>query len=472
MALPGIASVLIVAYLFRSVGPASFAAWATVIGVLGLLTILDAGLSATTARNAARALAGDPEGVRLVRAAYAAYLGLAVAVFVLGSLAAPMIPLILGTSGDAARTAIIVCVVLAADLAVVIGTAGWMGTLRGARRFDLIFFANAVQVAVAVPATIVLVGSLGLAGAAIAQLAGRLAGRLVAGVSLARTVKAIAMLPGSVARADARTLGLFALPILAIGVSTQLGVGTDPVIVALAAGPVAAGLYAAGSSFVRYGAYLLFPIVSVLLPSFAELGYSRPTEMAAVVLRCVRMTAAIGAIAFGSVAVSGVPVLELWIGSAETLSVQVLVLYAMAHVAWMPSQVLILALIAAGRHGPVGLVLLIDAVLNVVLSVVLVVMFGPIGVAISTFILLVAAHAGAIPIIAARRLSLPAWPLARSLVGGVATGLAVVVLVGLVPAESLAGLLVRGAIALVAIVAVLAVDQRTNGRRTLAAPQH
>ena len=464
LAVPGVANVLIVAYLFRSVGPAGFAPWATVIGILGLLTILDAGLSATTARNAARGLAGDADGLRLVRAAYAAYAGLSVAVLVLGALAAPLVPAILGINGTGAQTAIFVAVVLAADLALVTGTAGWLGTLRGARRFDLICLATAVQVGVAVPATILLVPSFGLPGAAVAQLGGRLAGRLGAALALARAVPTIAMRPGIVARADARTLGLFALPVVAIGISTQLGVGIDPIIVALAAGPVAVGLYAAGSGLVRYGAFLLFPVVAVLLPSFAELGYSRPTQVAPVVLRCVRIAAAIGVIAFGSLAVSGAPILELWIGRADGLSVVVLVLYSLAHVVWVPSQVLILALIAAGRHGPVGIALLVDAVLNVIASILLVMTVGPVGVAISTLVALWIVHAVAIPLIAARRLPIPISALVRSAAAGGLTGLVVVVLVGLVPAGNIAGLLVRAAIALAAVVALVAVDQRVNRR--------
>jgi O-antigen/teichoic acid export membrane protein len=471
LAVPGIANVLIVAYLFRSVGPAGFAPWATVVAVLGLLTILDAGLSATTARHAARALAGDLDSRRMVQAAYSAYSLLALVVLVVGVLAAPIAPLLLGATGDEARTAILVGVILSVDLAIVIGTAGWLGTLRGARRFDLICAAVVVQVAVAVPATFILVPGFGLPGAAAAQLGGRAAGRIVAAVAVRRTVPSIAIGPGHVARSDARTLGRFALPVLAIGISTQLGVGIDPVIVALAAGPASVGLYAAGSGLVRYGAFLLFPVLAVLLPSFSELGYSRPGDVAGVVLRCVRMAAAIGVIAFGSLAVSGRPVLDLWIGRADDLSVGVLVLYAMAHAAWVPSQILILALIAAGRHGPVGLALLVDSVINVVVSVVLVLTIGPIGVAVSTLVALWAVHLVVIPLIAVRRLRLPVGALAASFVTGFAGGLAAVGLIALVPGEGIGGLIVRAAVAIGAIVAVLAIDHRAHGKRTAAAPQ-
>jgi O-antigen/teichoic acid export membrane protein len=471
LAVPGVANVLIVAYLFRSVGPLGFAPWATVIAVLGLLTILDAGLSATTARNAARALAGDNDSLRLVRAAYAAYAILAVAVLVLGLLAAPITPIILGSTGDTARSAIIVGIVLSMDLALVVGTAGWLGTLRGARRFDLICAASVVQVVVVLPATLLLVPWLGLPGAATAQFGGRIAGRLVAALALRWAVPTIALRPDAVTSSDARVLGLFALPVLAIGISTQLGVGIDPVIVALAAGPAAVGLFAAGSGLVRYAAFLLFPVIAVLLPSFAELGYSRPTEVAGAVIRCVRLAAAIGVVAFGSLAVSARPVLELWIGRADGLSVGVLVVYAMAHAAWVPSQVLILALIAAGRHGPVGLALLADSMVNLIVSVVLVLTVGPIGVAFSTLMALWAVHLGVIPLIAARRMPLPIPALARALAIGAASGLMAVALVSLLPDDGLSGLLGRAAIAIGAIVAVLAVDHRRSGRRILATPQ-
>ena len=376
-----------------------------------------------------------------VRTAYAAYAVLGLLVFAVGSLASPLIPAILGLEGDAARTSIVICVVLSIDLAVVTATGGWVGTLRGGRRFDLICAASVVHVAVSVPATILLVPSLGLPGAALAQLGGRLAGRLVAAIALVRTFPTITPRPGRVTRSDARILGLFALPVLAAGISTQLGIGADPIIVGLAAGPAAVGLYAAGSSIVRYAAFLLLPVVAVLLPSFAELGYTRPAEIAPTVLRCTRIAAAIGVIAFGSMAVSATPLLLAWIGEADNLSVNVLVLYALAHVAWVPSQVLVMALVAAGRHGPVGVALLIDAIINVVVSIALVVLIGPIGAAISSFVMLTAVHGVVIPLIASRRLPMPKPALALSLGKGGLSGLLVVMLVATVPAEGLAGLI-------------------------------
>jgi O-antigen/teichoic acid export membrane protein len=144
-------------------------------------------------------------------------------------------------------------------------------------------------------------------------------------------------------------------------------------------------------------------------------------------------------------------------------------MYALAHLAWVPSQVLILALIATGRHGPVGLALLADSVVNVILSVVLVLTIGPIGVAISTLVLLAIVHVGVIPAIASRRLVIPPLTLARSLGVGAVTGMVVVAVIGLLPDSGPPWLVVRAVTAIAAIVAILAVDQRVGALRRLVA---
>ncbi len=462
---PGVANVVIVAILIRTLGPAGFAPWAAAVAVVSVLTVLDSGLSATTARSVARAAAGDRGAAELVDAAAAAYAGLAVVVLAAGSAAALMIPGFIGAEGRAATDAVTVGVVLAVDLAVVIATGGWLGALRGARRFDLLFAANAAQVAVALPLTLGLLPGYGIVGAAIAQLLGRLVARAVAGVLLTRAVPWVRLLPRRVSRGSLRRVGVFTVPILAISLSTQLGIGIDPIIVALSGGPVAVGLYAAGGGLVRYLAFLLFPVLGVLLPSFAELSYAVPGTSRRALLRCVRLGALLGALTFGTLAVNAAPALEAWIGRSDLLSVQVLVLYAIAHAFWTPSQVLILMLIAGGRHGIVGAALLLDAIANVGLSIALALTIGPFGVALSTFALLVVAHAFVIPALAIRRLGVPATQLAAASGGGFGVGAAVVGLAALVPVQDTGGLIVRAGVALAAGVVALGVDQWAHRQR-------
>ena len=258
---------------------------------------------------------------------------------------------------------------------------------------------------------------------------------------------------------------MFAVPILAMGIAIQLGIGIDPLVVAATSGAAAVGQYAAGSGFVRYVALFLLPVVGVLLPSFAEIAFARPDSIQPVVQRCILLAAGFGTIVFGVLAVSATAVLELWIGRSDTLSVQVFVLYAIAYACWMPSQVLILMLVASGRHGVVGLALLLDALLNIALSIALAVSIGPVGVALSSLLTLAAVHLVAIPAIAVRRLGVSAAGLVRAIVGGAAFGLVVVGIAALIPADQPAGLMVRALVALAGGVLLLVVDlARQAGR--------
>jgi hypothetical protein len=84
--------------------------------------------------------------------------------------------------------------------------------------------------------------------------------------------------------------------------------------------------------------------------------------------------------------------------------------------------------------------------------------------------MLVAVHGVAIPAIASSRLGLEPAALARSLGFGAATGFGVVALIGLIPANGIAGLVVRGGIGVLAIVAIVAADQRASARAGLVAP--
>ena len=171
---------------------------------------------------------------------------------------------------------------------------------------------------------------------------------------------------------------------------------------------------------------------------------------------------------FGTLFVSATAVLLLWIGRADELSVQTLQLYALAYACWTPSQVLILMLVASGRHGTLGLSLLLAALVNIALSIWLAVTIGPVGVALSSLVTLAAVHLIVIPVIAVRRLGLSAPALVQALVGGAVFGMVVVGLVALIPAEESIGLVVRGLVALGAGVVLLVLDQaRESGRLSL-----
>lgn len=454
---PGVYIVLLIAYLLRTLGPEAYGIWAAATALVGYLTLLDAGLSTTTARAAARAAAGDDEAIAQVRTAYGAYAALACVAVLIGLLLGTLIPFILGLEGDIAGEAWLVAAFLALDLGIVIATAGWMGTLRGTRRFREMLAVNSAQVAVAVLLLLVLLPPFGLVGAAAAQPIGRVSGRTLAALILVRQVSWFSARPRWPGWASLRTVTAFSLPILAMQTATQLGVGTDVVIVGAAAGPTAAGLYAAGAQLSRYVGYFLFPVLGVLLPSFSAAFIKRPEAVPELVRRAVVLTGLIGGTVYGTMALQAETLIQVWSGQSAPVSVQVLVLYALAWTIVTPTHVMMLMVIASGRHRLVGAIVLVEAVVNVVLSIILVSFMGPVGPAVSSFAVILVDDLLVLPVVSARALGTGARPILAGSLGGAVGGMAIAATVGLVPVGGVEGLVVRGALALAALAVAIAV---------------
>lgn len=456
LVVPGLYALLLIAYLLRALGPEAYGIWAAATALVGYLMLLDAGLSATTARAAARAVAGDEGAIEQVRTAYGAYALLGGLAVLIGTAVGTLIPVLLRLEGAIARDAWTVAAFLALDLGIVIATAGWMGTLRGTRRFREMLLVNTVQVGVAGLFLLMLLPPLGLVGAAAAQPIGRLVGRSLAALILLRQVSWFRARPYWPGWANIRTVTAFSLPIMAMQVATQLGVGTDVVIVGAAAGPAAAGLYAAGAQLSRYVGYFLFPALGVLLPSFAAAFVRRPEVVPELVRRAVLVAGLIGGTVYGSIALQAQELLHIWSGQSAAMSVQVLVLYAMAWTIVTPTHVMLLMVIASGRHRIIGAIVLAEALVNLALSIVLVSIVGPVGAAVSSFLVILADDLLVLPVVSARALQTGAWPIMQRSLAGAAVGIGIAAGVNLLPAEGVEGLLLRAALALVALALTIA----------------
>jgi O-antigen/teichoic acid export membrane protein len=459
---PGLYSLFLIAYLLRVLGPEGYAPWATTVALLGWLLLLDAGLSATTTREAARAVSGEGTAADRVMTANVAYGLLGAGGMVLGVVLCLLTPVILGLTGVNAIDAWLVGVFLSLDTALVIGTSGWTGTARGARRFDLLLLSNVVQVAVAIAVLVALLPLLGLVGAAIAQPVGRAFGRGTLALVLHRLLPWFVTRPSWPGLSRLLALGAFSLPILAIQAANQLGIGADVIVVGAFSGATAAGLYAAGSQFVRYVAMFVMPAIGVVLPAFSAAAYNRVEATPGILVRTLACVGLIAGTVFGGMALEAEQALNLWIGAADPLAVAVMRLYALTFAAIVPAYVMILMLIARDQHRVVGLVVLVEAVLNLVLSLLLIRLIGPIGVALSTLAVVAVDDILVIPVITARALGMHLGTVLVPALGGLAAGAGIVLVTQLVPLPGPEGSMIRGALAFTLMLVGLIVLIRSN----------
>lgn len=451
-------SFLLVSYLLRTLGPEAFAPWAAAVALLGYLSLLDAGLSATTTRDAAHVAAGDTGAVERIRAANSMFAGLAVVASALGLIAALAIPSFLGLDGRAGVDAASVALILTLDFAIVLGTAGWVGILRGHQRYDLIFACNLTHALVGGVVVVASIDSLGMVGAALGQVVGRSASRVLLAILLRQRFPWFHVVPGLTSRGRIRALWAFSLPVFALQLATQIGIGTDVIIVGVVSGAASVGLYAAGGQLVRNVAYLILPLLSVLLPALSRATFENALSTARQVPTLLMIAAILGSATFVGLASEAAPVMQLWSGSQPPLSIGVLIVYSIAFAVITPVQVLVLGLIATGRHSLIGTVVLLDSLVNVALSVVLAIAIGPIGVAVSTLIVVAIDDGVLIPILASRRLGFRPRTVFLALYGGLAIGVAIVGFGQLLPVDGVAGLVIRlVACGLAAVAAMAAV---------------
>lgn len=415
----GIYTIWLTAFLFDRLGPASFGTWATIIAILTPLLVLDAGLGFVVIRASASEAAGHG-GAAEAMTAHGLYTALGLAGVVIG-LGLGLIPgPVLGLSATDANEVRIACWVLSADFGLLIATSAFGGLLRGGRRYDALFVAAVGQAAAGLAFTVALVPSIGLIGAALAQLASHAAGRIVQVIFVRRFAPWFSLRPRRPRWTYLRTVASFALPLIVISIAGQISFSTDVIVVGAIAGASAAGWIAVGARLPALAVSLLSTTVGVIFPVFVEDGQARPGRPPATLARSLRAAGFMGGSAFLFLALARDDILDLWVPGIDPIASSVFAIYSVAWALHVPAHVLALLLISQARHTILAPFVLAESVANLVLSVTLVLLIGPIGAALGSLVAVAGSNGLVLPLVVRDRLGIPI----RGIVGQSALGLA------------------------------------------------
>ena len=160
---------------------------------------------------------------------------------------------------------------------------------------------------------------------------------------------------------------------------------TDNIIISSFMGLGAVAVYSIGYKLVDVAQKLLFKIVDVLLPNVAALyGDGKYREVLSLHNKLLAYTLLLGIPGYGILFFYGVDILKLWVGNKyavdETI-LRVFVLFAFSH-SWVHVSGLFIA--AMGVHKTSSYIALTEAVLNIILSLILLHYYGLLGVALGT----------------------------------------------------------------------------------------
>jgi len=407
-----------IAILFRHLGPATYGIWATIAALKAFTTFLDSGLAFGVARDAAR-LATDPTGARLrLHAAGAVCLLLGAGAIALGLTFSWLPAALLALKGDDAVLAATVMALVALDAGLAVATSSLRGTMRGLERYDVLALTSVTQAIAGVTLLLVLTPLVGLTGAAIALLVARSLS-IIPGLAWLQRTR-----PGLIGyRSDRRTIAAvagFAIPLWLMGLGTQVGLGTDVPIVSAFFGATAAASFAVGSVVPAVSLSLLYAIVDSAYPRLAGATARSSSELALMLIFAATMLAGLG---FGVILAMAPTLLEVWLGTADPLSIDVMRVYAVTWALNVPAHILALQAIAAHRHRVLAPVVLAEATASFAVSVVLASFGSPLGPAIGTLGTLAISNLVIVPMLLLPGSGLRARRLVEAAVVGYVAGL-------------------------------------------------
>lgn len=469
-ALAGAYTIWLTSFLLGLLGSSAYGTWATVTAILTPLLVLDAGLGLLVIRATAAHGTGKAGASVEAMTAHGLYLGLGLIGLVLG-LALGLLPgPLLGLSGADAQQARLTAWTLALDFGLIIGTSALPGLLRGRRRYDAIFVASLLQILAAVALTLVLVPSMGLVGAAVAQLVSHGIGRLVQFVLVRRLVPWFSPRPHVPQWAYLRSVVRFSAPLIVISLASQISFSTDVIVVGAVAGAAAASSIAVGARLPILAVSLLSIATDVLFPVFVEEERLRPDRPPALLRRALFAAGLMGGCAFLFLASARTEILAIWVPGVDPIAGTVFAIYCATWAIHTPAHVLALVIVSRARHAVLAPLVFIESIVNLLLSIALVLLIGPVGAAVGSFIAVGVSNVVVLPLVMRFRLGIGAGRIVAVSAAGLAAG-ALIAAVGwsIVEVAGLAGplrLVVQSVVT--GVLGCLGLLAAWGGRQTLA----
>jgi O-antigen/teichoic acid export membrane protein len=194
----------------------------------------------------------------------------------------------------------------------------------------------------------------------------------------------------------------FAAPLLVISIAGQLSFSADVVIVGAFSGAVAATWVTVGARLPGLALSLAHLAADVMFPFYVEEAHAQKPADSSALHRGLELAGFLGGAAFVALLLARQGLLHTWVGDANPVAVAVMSLYCLAWLIHMPAHILTLLLIARGRHGALVPVIVIEALANLGLSIALVQVMGPVGVAVASFAAVAVSNVILIPTLAHR----------------------------------------------------------------------
>jgi O-antigen/teichoic acid export membrane protein len=311
--------------------------------------------------------------------------------------------------------------ILGAAALVVMATTGEEAVSISDRRFRRLCGCDIGGAVVSLSLVVVLAPAAGILGLALARLAASLVDRVPLRLLARRDHRWLAgrMPVGWTWQQAGRRLLTRSGPLLAVGLTMQLVVVTDNLVVGGLVGLSAVGAYRIAVALPTQVASFIFRGYDVVLPQLARSSSARAQLDATRFL--TRVSCFAGSTILVAMACEAGPLVRLLSGSHSSLAVHVLAVFAAVWTVNLAVHGYVIYLVAREQQSLVTRLVVIEAGCNAVLTVGFVVWFGAIGAAVATLVAVAVSNAVVLPRMLTRVTATAAWRLS---VPGLTAGLA------------------------------------------------
>lgn len=376
-------------FVIRSLGDHTYGLWLLVAAFVGYYGLFDLGLGSAVTRYLAKAVGAedDEEANRVFNTAILLFMALGLAVLAATTVLAALVPRFASHQEDAAVFAKLV-LILGVNSAFDFPVRVFDGVLFAKLRHDLNVILNLVVLVIRSGLTVLvlLAGHKAVALALVTFLTG-LVGAALRVYWGKKSFPAIRFAPRRFDWGTGKSLFSYSLYTLMVNVGDMVRYQLDNLVVGAFVGLAAVTHYSIGSSLAQYFTALMFAAVGMFNPVFSRLhgandeeGIRKTFLFATRISTCGACFVGLGLIAWGRAFI------ERWMGTEYLDAYPVLVLLVTARIlaaAQLPSVGL---LFGVAKHKFFAISNAVEALLNLVLSLVLVRYYGILGVALGTLL--------------------------------------------------------------------------------------
>jgi O-antigen/teichoic acid export membrane protein len=373
--------------LLHHLGKTTYGLWVVASGAVTYLELFELGFGGATTKLIAEDASVRPaSALRTLNTTFFVLVPLGLLAMVAGVGLAFALPHLVHVSASGQAEVVVVVIVLTLGLAVSIPGDTFGGALVGHQRFDLLASANASMALVTTLVSIaVVVGGHGVVLLAIATTAVSILFQLVRLALVKRILPGTRISPRLVDRTQRRqTMHLSGWFMLQAVLQALYATG-DVMIVGIVLGLRDAAIYALGSKLAGAAIAGLDSMAQVFFPYASSASRNRePGALIDIAVDGTRATLVPGLMVSLVLVILAAPAIRAWVGPGYATSAEVLAVLAASTALASPVRALGNIMIGAGKLPLVCAFRGAEVAVNLVLSVTLALVIGPVGVAVGT----------------------------------------------------------------------------------------